>query len=72
MQEKWNTIRAQIEATIADIKLIDRVGHEQFHRINRTVLRDVSRIKHVPCGGVNYSGWKESSDAQIELEKKNN
>lgn len=64
--ETWEEIKSQIQAQVAAIKLMDKVGKKTYHKYNRTQFRSLRNVKYVHLNGVNAESLWASADAQIE------
>lgn len=68
--ENWHEIKRQIEAQVAEIELMDFIGKNTYHKINKTRFRSFRNVKYVPLDGVSVESYWASADAHIESEKK--
>lgn len=68
-EETWEEIKAQVQAQVDAIYLMDTIGKKAYHKINKTRFRSLKKVNYVPLDGVNIESIWSSSDAQIECEK---
>lgn len=71
MPESWHEVNRQINEQVRAFRLMEQMGMENYERKYGIKRRDLSKIKYVPCDGVNVESIWASADAQIEAELEN-
>lgn len=68
MSEKWEQIKAQIDAQINALKFMDKYGVDWYHHVNNTQFRNFENIKYTPLNGANADRLWEAAEVSFEMD----